>query len=563
MIGFLKKTSVILTILIVLSFLVRTYKLSDWLYFQADQVRNVNHVHEVLENGWRGLPLLGPKAGGTDFHLGPLSYYLEIIPALFFGLPHPVVVVYSNLFFILLSILLVYYFLRQGFSRLISLQVTTLYAFSYVVIQYSRFSWNPNSLLFWGLLFIIATYKIFQSAVDKRGRWLLVLALSYGFVSQLHTTALIGYPAVFLFYWLYQRIDLQKVTTKEGKVDKNYFRKILFLLKSIFEKKSDKLLKINWRYWLGAVLILLVLFSPVIYYDWQNHGSNLHEFQKALLKKSVNQKTIFQKLERELKLMGEYYTLNLFSLNYKELGWRTKTISLSEILGLTLLFFGWLSFWVLRPREKIATGKDFFVLNIIWWAVFLILFLPISYQLNQMRFWFITFLIPYLALSGIFSWLQRKSGLTVWVLWMAILVLNLTAVGNWYWSLEQENQKDYFWRTATSGSLQQYDRITYREMEEVVDYMTKNANNQKICFKAPSKYRASYRYILKHQHPNYLYQTVGGKISDSDFSDCVLYVIQHNNPVLSERTKLKEDLFVNSSVKVGPITVFRVDKRNR
>ncbi len=564
----LNRVVVILGSILILAFAIRVYHLHSWLYFQADQVRNTNHAHEILEQGWEGVPLLGPKAGGTDFHLGPVSYYFEVVPALIFGLEHPAVVVYSNLFFILLSILLVYYFLRQGFSRNTSLQITILYAFSYVVIQYSRFSWNPNSLLFWGLLFVLSTYKIFNvkqhrgktSMLRSRGFWLLILALSYGIVSQLHTTALLGYPGVFGMYWLYKML----------KGDNTLIIKSF----STFKNRLIKFIKaINWKYWVGALSILCIMYIPVIIYDIQNNWYNTQEFAKAFSGKTTSDKSIGEKLYREINLMGKYYSLNVFSLNRKEFSWgHHKDFWLVNWLGLTLLIsasgvIGYFKVQKRKSKKSINTIKksDFLVLNFIWWLVFFILFFPLAYKLDQMRFWFIAFLIPYVALAIIFEWLKtKKYGVRIVnCLVVIILILNLTAVANWYTGLARQDSQSRFYRQSMTSTLQQSDWVTYEKMRDTVKYMSEQSGEKTSCFRTPSKNRASYRYIFEHSYPESEGRVLRGKIIASDLEKCKVYLIKHSSKttedIFASYAKDNKTIQLSKPQKFGVITVWKVE----
>ncbi len=555
----MKKTTIILGAILVLAFAIRVYHLHDWLYFQADQVRNTNHAHKILEHGWEGVPLLGPKAGGTDFHLGPISYYLEAVPALIFGLNHPAVIVYSNLFFVLASILLVYYFLRQGFSKNTSLQITTLYAFSYVVIQYSRFSWNPNSLLFWGLLFILTTYKIFEEDTKGKGWCLLTLILSYGVVSQLHTTALLGYPGIFGMYFLYQMLK-----GEDGLVIKNF---------SVFKERVAKFLKsIGWKYWLGAMSVLFVMYTPIIIYDIQNNGHNTQEFIKALLGKTASDKTVIEKLYREMNLMGKYYSLNVFSLNYKEVFWSSnKKMGVINLLGLSLVLGTmWIiGYFKIRKKDgkkiiRLVEKNNFLVLNFIWWLVFSILFFPLAYKLDQMRFWFSAFLIPYICLAIIFEWLKfKKNGKAlVVVMVLFILLLNLSAVTNWYIGLAKQDGQNRFYRRPMTSTLQQSDWVTYEKMNEVVKYMSEQSGEKVSCFRAPSKNRASYRYIFEHNYPESEGRVLRGKIVVSDLEKCEVYLIKHSKKITADIiANYKKDgkiIELGSPQKFGVITVWKV-----
>lgn len=556
-----KKVAIILGIILVLAFAVRVYGLHDWLYFQADQVRNTNHAHKILEQGWKGVPLLGPKAGGTDFHLGPISYYFEVVPALIFGLNHPAVVVYSNLFFILLSIGLVYYFLRQGFSKNTSLQITTLYSFSYVVIQYSRFSWNPNSLLFWGLLFILSVYKIFQYNNKGRGWWLVISALSYGVVSQLHTTALLGYPGVFMVYWLYKML----------KGDDTLIIKNL----SIFKKRTVKFIKsISWKYWVGALSILFIIYIPVIIYDIQNDWYNAQEFTKAFSGKTSSDKSVGEKLYREINLMGKYYSLNVFSLNRKEFSWgHHKDFWLVNWLGLSLLIGagGVVGYFKTQKRKSrksisIVQKSDFLVLSFIWWLVFFVLFFPLAYKLDQMRFWFIAFLIPYISLGIIFEALKIKNGgrIAVRIIMVLILLFNLSAVINWYIGLEKQDGQNRLWRQPMTSTLQQSDWVTYEKMKEAVGYMSEQSGERVSCFRTPSKNRASYRYIFEHSYPESEGRVLRGKIIASDLEKCKVYLIKHSakttEDIIASYVEDRKKIELAQPAKFGVITIWKVIK---
>jgi hypothetical protein len=556
----LNKVVITLGVILIFAFAIRVYHLHDWLYFQADQVRNTNHAHEILEQGWEGVPLLGPKAGGTDFHLGPVSYYFEVVPALIFGLDHPATVVYSNLFFILLSIVLVYYFLRQGFSKNTSLQITTLYSFSYVVIQYSRFSWNPNSLLFWGLLFILGIYKIFQHNSKYRGWWLIIAALSYGVVSQLHTTALLGYPGVFIMYGLYKMLKGEKTL-----MAKNF---------SAFKDGTIKLVKsISWKYWVGALSILFIMYTPVIIYDIQNDWYNTKEFAKAFSGKTSSDKGVGEKLYREINLMGKYYSLNVFSLNRKEFSWgHHKDFWLVNWLGLGLLIGagGVIGYFKMQKRKNeesvnIIEDDDFLILNFIWWLVFCILFFPLAYKLDQMRFWFIAFLIPYISLVIIFECLKMKNSgkVVVRVIVVLILVLNLSAVVNWYIGLEKQDGQNRLWRQPMTSTLQQSDWVTYEKMKEAVDYMSKQSGERTSCFRTPSKNRASYRYIFEHSYPESKGRVLRGKIIASDLEKCEVYLIKHSKKttldIIANYKKDGKIIELGQLQKFGVITIWQVN----
>ena len=82
--------------------------------------------------------LLGPKAGGTQFRLGPVFYYFEIVSAKIFG-NAPDKMAYPDLFTGILCIPLLFFFLRKYFEKYAVLSLTAIFAVSTYAIFYARF----------------------------------------------------------------------------------------------------------------------------------------------------------------------------------------------------------------------------------------------------------------------------------------------------------------------------------------------------------------------------------------------------------------------------------------
>ena len=142
----------ILTGIILLGIFLRTYHFHDWLRFNADQSRDAGVVSDFVE-GKSGLPLLGPKAGGTEFKLGGAFYYLQITSAKIFG-DAPDKMAYPDLLASILAIPLLFLFLKRAFNENIALVLTGVLSVSIFAIKYARFAWNPNSAPFYCLLFL-------------------------------------------------------------------------------------------------------------------------------------------------------------------------------------------------------------------------------------------------------------------------------------------------------------------------------------------------------------------------------------------------------------------------
>jgi hypothetical protein len=182
-----------------------------------------------------------------------------------------------------------------------------------------------------------------------------------------------------------------------------------------------------------------------------------------------------------------------------------------------------------------------------------------------MRFWFIAFLIPYVCLAIIFEWLKTKRNgkLIVGIIAGLILLLNLSAVANWYIGLEKQDGKSRFYRRSMTSTLQQSDWVTYEKMREAVKYMSEQSDEQTICFSAPTKYKASYRYIFKYNYSDYKWATLNSKIKITAFNDCTVYLIKHSDKtteeIIASYAKDNKIIQLSKPQKFGVITVWKVE----
>lgn len=185
-----------LILIMLVGLFLRTYEFHDWLRFNADQSRDATVVSDVV-TGRSAWPLLGPKAGGTEFRVGPIFYSFQIVAAKIFG-NAPDVMAYPDVLTSLLFLPLLYLFLRKYFDRRTALLLTALGAVSAYAVKYSRFAWNPNSLPFWSLLFVYALHEIMLCKERVSKGWAVVAGVALGVGTQLHTLTLILFPIVAL-----------------------------------------------------------------------------------------------------------------------------------------------------------------------------------------------------------------------------------------------------------------------------------------------------------------------------------------------------------------------------
>lgn len=196
------KAFLILGLIMVVGVFLRTYQFHDWLLFENDQARDAVIISQIASDG-TSWPLLGPSmrsSGDTQdvlFRIGPIYYYFQIISANIFG-SEPDKMAYLDLLLGIFSIPLLYYLLKRYFSENISLLSAGLYTVSFFAIKYSRFAWNPNSIPFFAMLFVLSLHEFVSKKEKTSWKWVVTAGISLGIGVQLHATILLLFPLVLM-----------------------------------------------------------------------------------------------------------------------------------------------------------------------------------------------------------------------------------------------------------------------------------------------------------------------------------------------------------------------------
>ncbi len=214
---------------------VRLYKIDQYMTFLGDEGRDVAVVRDMLLG--RKFTLIGPGTSIGNMYLGPLYYYLLLIPLSLsqFSPVGPAVMV---ALFGVATVALLWWIGRQWFGRTPALLISTLYSLSPTVITYSRSSWNPNIMPFFALLAMYGIWKVWRLGC---WRWLIITAVSLAFVLNSHYLGLLLFPPIALFIILaYQKFKNSKTN--------------FYLLTSLF--------------------IFLSLMSPLLWFDLRHDWIN-------------------------------------------------------------------------------------------------------------------------------------------------------------------------------------------------------------------------------------------------------------------------------------------------
>lgn len=193
--------------------------------FLGDQGRDVVIVRDFLKNG--NLFFIGPQTSIGNMYLGPFYYYL-IAPALLIANFNPVG---PAVFVALLSVVtsyLIFFVSKKWFNSTTAYIAAFLYSISPTAIKFANFSWNPNIMPLFALLFVyFMTEKKYVLA-----------AISFVMCLNSHYLALILLPLGFII-WL-----------------KDYSKKSI-------------------RITLMAVLVFIISLLPQLLFDLKHDGQNI------------------------------------------------------------------------------------------------------------------------------------------------------------------------------------------------------------------------------------------------------------------------------------------------
>ena len=434
--------------IILVGIFLRTYNFHDWLRFNADQSRDATLVGQVLE-GKESWPMLGPKAGGTNFRLGAAFYYLEIGAAKIFG-NYPDKMAYPDLFFSILSIPLLFFLLKKYFTPKLSVALTGLYAFSFYAVKYSRFAWNPNSAPFWTMLFLYALLEIFDSSEGpfdklrvKNIMWAVAAGMAVGIGVQLHTFLLVVMPLITIGYFAYLAI------------------------------KGNNL----WKNFVMVFLISIFLNMPQLYNEIKTGGENAKALFKGAEVKKEN-KSLLAKIGRT----GEcFMTANAFTISSLGsadecdfLTTKSKNKAIDVILG-GLLFLGGMGLGIWRLKTEPDGGKRRFLGLILAYTASLFIFMvPVAYEIT-LRYFLILAFLPFVLLG---LWLEfwekkiQKYGFLFYLTLIVILAgINLRTVQQNFSTLA-----DYTRKTE----MRNFDNVYLGELEAIARYIIENADGQDV-----------------------------------------------------------------------------------
>jgi len=240
--GFKQYWPIILILLISAFF--RLYKISSYMEWLGDQGRDAIIMRDFLKHG--NLFFIGPPTSVGNMYLGPWYYYL-VAPFLLLFNFNPVG---PSVLVALLGVLttyLLYFVGKKWFNQSVGIISALLFAISPVAIKYNTFSWNPNVMPLFSLLFI---YFFFTAIFDKKYNYFIFASLAFIGCINSHYFALALLPFVGL-YWF-------------------------------FTYKKE-----YWKPTLLATAIFLISLTPQVLFDVKHQGQNSQAFKTFFTKRET------------------------------------------------------------------------------------------------------------------------------------------------------------------------------------------------------------------------------------------------------------------------------------
>ncbi len=459
----------VLVFIIAVGIFFRTYNFHDWLHFKGDSFRDAILVSHSIIDGPAFLPLLGPRAGGTQLHLGAIFYYFQYISGTIFQSTSPVVLAFPDLFLSIMAIPLFFLMLRRYFSKKISLILTAMLATCYMAVEYGRFAWNPNSTPFFTILFLYSLLKAYDSENNRQYAWLAISGGALAIASQLHFSAFLGLPIIF----------------------------ILFVI--LNWKKSKKII-FSWRSLLIFFGTIFVFYIPVIIFEVVTHGKNTFLFFDAVNGKSSN-RGLWKNIVQETKMFSKYF-LWIGAGVFEGKWWQ-------ELASKFLVFAGIAANLFLFKKETDEKKKRFLLLTFIFMLVYLVLYFLLAFEIEKSRFFLPLIIMPfilvgYLALLAGKTKFKKTSNFFIGIFIIALIFGNARSIMTWFSEMkESETERETSYKVLTEKDKSFW--WTWGRFEKAADYMDESCQKNAVFFlmsKKTKDYDHSIEYALIQRNRN-------------------------------------------------------------
>lgn len=309
----------ILIIILLLGVFLRFYRLPDFAMFLSDQGRDAIIIKRIVTG--EHFPAIGAPTSVGQVYLGPFYYYF-IAPWLLLFNFQPIGLAFGVAFFSSLFILINFLTVKRLVNEKTAYISTIFLTLSATLIDFSRFSWNPNLL---PLFSFLTAYSAIQSVKTKKWHYFVLTGAFLSFSIQLHYLALfLGLPVAIVFL-----LDF-------------YFSVIDKSIKKIGKRPLSSLLNI-----FASFASFVIFTSPLIIFEFRHNFLNSRNFV-ALFKSTPNLAG-----GRLNNLFETFIALNKYSLNITLNQWQTIFLVVFVLLSSLII--------ILKTKGAIRIFITFFI----------------------------------------------------------------------------------------------------------------------------------------------------------------------------------------------------------
>ena len=470
-----------LVVIVLVGAFLRVYQFEPWLHFELDQSRDALVIDRGFAGSFFDLPLLGPKAGGTFLRLGPAFYYLQYLSGLVFG-ADPAGIAFFVPLLGTVAIVFVYLLLRRAFTRFESLALSLLFSVSVYTVLYSRFAWNPNLLIFFMPAGMYALLRAVDGTERYPGRWFVAAIALLTLATQFHFLAFLSAPIITAVFLLWKRP------------------------------------RYSWRAWLGALLVALALYVPMILNETKAGFTNSQEFLGAVTEKSTKEERNL--IEKTIRNATEYSqhaivvltgfegsTIPAVVVNGEEIGTTCRDKcdegKLYGITGFVLLVLSVIALFWVRFRKTASLSvqaKDFYDLMIIWLGVSFLIFLPLSYGVAPRFYLLVTplfFVLTGVLLRTLSLRLPEQKRMMVFGIGVGLLVVsNLFFLEHRFSELKRAETEAV--NSRPDRILKEQVRVTLEQQQQVANFFEarQKESGYPIYMYSDPQYRRALKYVM-------------------------------------------------------------------
>lgn len=373
-----KKDAIILFIILLLAFILRVWRLDEYLPFLGDEGRDVRVVRRFVTEF--DLMFIGPRTSIGDMYLGPLYYYL-ISPFLAVWGLSPVGPAFFVALLSTITVWFIWFVSRTWFGKVAGVTSSFLFAISPVVINQAKHSWNPNIMPFFALLAIFSAWKVWDK---KDYKWIIVLGIAFGTIIQSHYLGLLLAPTIF----------------------------IVLLGSIIFDYKKSINLRKFVIFSFAGLLSFILLISPLFFFDYKHGWQNLGSMETFFVNR---QTTVSAKpwnaLPEMWPLWHEQLITRLVTAKNAEAGFA---------ISVTLLCFFGYYIWIYYKKKRYSELSPILIIGM--WGFFGILGLGLYKQSIYDHYFGFLFPLPFLMIGFVAEKVWNKEGKIFVIITLGALV---------------------------------------------------------------------------------------------------------------------------------------------